>query len=138
MSNQKKHTFISSKAGKKLAPHKESLTDQVRSGLQETGPYQEPDAKSGISGISTTAFISSAMLTAIGFGLRDGFFHSYTTQTMLRGVVLFFLNVLLALVLIVSGVVIFQTIKDSKASRRNLRIYWFILILAAVILIALL
>lgn len=138
MPNQKKHTSVSSKAGKKLAPHKESLTDQVRSGLQETGPYQEPDAKSGISGISTTAFISSAMLTAIGFGLRDGFFHSYTTQTMLRGVVLFFLNVLLALVLIVAGVVIFQTIKDSKASRRNLKIYWTILILAAVTLIALL
>lgn len=138
MPNQKKHTSVSSKAGKKLAPHKESLTDQVRSGLQETGPYQEPDAKSGISGISTTAFISSAMLTAIGFGLRDGFFHSYTAQTILRGVVLFFLNVLLALVLIVAGVVIFQTIKDSKASRRNLKIYWTILILAAVILIALL
>ena len=138
MPNQKKHTSVSSKAGKKLAPHKESLTDQVRSGLQETGPYQEPDAKSGISGISTTAFISSAMLTAIGFGLRDGFFHSYTTQTMLRGVVLFFLNVLLALVLIVAGVVIFQTIKDSKASRRNLKIYWTILILAAVTLSALL
>lgn len=138
MPNQKKQTSVSSKAGKKLAPHKESLTDQVRSGLQETGPYQEPDAKSGISGISTTAFISSAMLTAIGFGLRDGFFHSYTTQTMLRGVVLFFLDVLLALILIVSGVVIFQTIKDSKASQRNLKIYWTILILAAVILIALL
>ena len=35
---------------------------------------------------------------------------------------------LLALLLIVSGVVIFQTIHDSKASGRNLKIYWIVLI----------
>lgn len=121
--------------GKTLSPHKESLPEKMRNGLEKTGNFQEPDSKSGISGISTTSFISSALLTAIGFGLRDGFFQKFNSGNMLTGILLLIVNVFLALILIVSGVVIFQTIADSKKSDRNIRIYWLVLMLVALALI---
>lgn len=111
--------------------------EKLRTELEKTGGFREPEEKSGISGVSTTAFLSSALLTAIGFGIRDGFFRAYSLNSILSGIFMFFLNFLLALLLIVSGVVIFQTILDSKASRRNLTIYWIVLILCAIGLIAL-
>lgn len=112
---------------------KKSLVTKVRTELQKTGDFQEPDSSSGISGIPTTAFLSSALLTAIGFGIRDGFFHKCSSLPL--GLLLFFLNFLLALVLIVSGIVIFQTIRDSKSGHRNLKIYWVLLILGVIGLI---
>ena len=116
---------------------RKSLKEKIRTGLEETGQFQEPDAASGISGVSTTAFLSSALLTAIGFGIRDGSFREYSLESLAKGLFLFFLNFLLALLLIVSGVVIFQTIHDSKAPGRNLKIYWIVLILSVIGLIAL-
>lgn len=116
---------------------KKALKEKLRTELEKTGEFREPDAKSGISGVSTTAFLSSALLTAIGFGIRDGFFRKYTLDSIISGIFMFFLNFLLALLLIVSGVVIFQTIQDSKAPGRNLKIYWIVLVLSVVGLIAL-
>lgn len=137
MKNQQSDKFSPTNTGRKNPKQSKSLKEKIRTELEKTGQFQEPDAASGISGVSTTAFLSSALLTAIGFGIRDGFFREYTLDSMVSGVFMFFLNFLLALLLIVSGVVIFQTIHDSKASGRNLKIYWIVLILSVIGLIAL-
>ncbi len=117
---------------------KKTIADTIRTEFSKTGDLEEPDTKVGMNGVSTTAFLSSALLTAIGFCLKGGFFREHDLSTLFQGLISFFLQFLMALLLIVCGVVIFQVIKDSKASDRNLSIYWCVLIAAVVLLIILL
>jgi len=117
---------------------KRTAADTIRTEFSKTGDFQEPDAKTGINGVSTTAFLSSALLLTIGFCLKDGFFRKYDLSTLFQGLLFFFLQFLMALLLIVCGVVIFQTISDSKASQRNLTVYWCVLIASVILLIVLL
>lgn len=127
----------SSKDLRKKRP-KKTAVDTIREEFGKTGDFEEPDAKAGINGISTTAFLSSSLLVDIGFCLKDGFFQKFDLSTLFQGLIFFFLQFLMTLLLIVCGVVIFQTVKDSKASKRNLTIYWCVLIAAVTVLIVLL
>ena len=117
---------------------KPSVTDTIREEFNKTGNIPDPDAESGINGVSTTAFLSSAFLITIGFCLKDGFFKKYNAFSLFQGFVFFFLRFLMTLLLLVLGIVIFQTILDSKNPGRNQSIYWCILTVTVVLLIVLL